>query len=422
MYLFYRVYISKHTSTVGIQFHTPSLYKMPGICLDSESQQPLTPYCVLNLDVAKRNADLMLQRAANLRCQFRPHVKTLKTIEGTLIMTGGRRSKIVVSTMAELKFFIDAGFDDIVYAVPIAGANRIETIVKYLREGKDVKVVCDHIDQFRALVEYVERNCVVDVEFQKFKVLLMLAYRDPSEIDSPMHAVGLDASAETSLQFANAIHGSEVASYEGVYIHAGHSYCARDVDTIKTYIRGERDTVVNFVARLKTEYGIDSRSVGMGSTPTCSPALDNSDLDGITEIHAGNYFTYDTMQRTIGSCTTEDIALTVRCMVISVYEDQNSLRIDLGWTGTSTQGAETGYGEILSHPELMIKSLKQATGEVVLKDPTDASVRITAERYPIGTVLTLASYHACATAHQYETLYVEREGKIVESWKRCPPH
>ena len=40
----------------------------------------------------------------------------------------------------------------------------------------------------------------------------------------------------------------------------------------------------------------------------------------------------------------------------------------MGWTGMSAQGAEVGYGRILSHPELKIQALKQETGEIVLKD------------------------------------------------------
>ena len=33
--------------------------------------------------------------------------------------------------------------------------------------------------------------------------------------------------------------------------------------------------------------------------------------------------------------------------------------VDLGWTGISAQGADTGYGMVDSHPELKVKQLKQ---------------------------------------------------------------
>lgn len=64
---------------------------------------------------------------------------------------------------------------------------------------------------------------------------------------------------------------------------------------------------------------------------------------GITELHAGCYFMYDTMQRDIGACSTEDIAISVRCTVISVYNN-DSMLVDMGWTATSAQGAgETSW-------------------------------------------------------------------------------
>jgi hypothetical protein len=40
--------------------------------------------------------------------------------------------------------------------------------------------------------------------------------------------------------------------------------------------------------------------------------------------------------------------------------------IDLGWTGCSAQGAESGYGALLSNPDLRVKQLKQEAGEVGL--------------------------------------------------------
>ena len=96
--------------------------------------------------------------------------------------------------------------------------------------------------------------------------------------------------------------------------------------------------------------------------------------------------------------------------------------VDMGWTSTSAQGAGKGYDEILSHPHLMIKSLKQETGEIVYKESGTSGEGSGTSDVGVGTVLTVASYHACASAHQYEKLYVEKDGKIVGSWKRCPVH
>ena len=40
-------------------------------------------------------------------------------------MTGGSCSCIAVSTVAEAEFYADHGFDDILYAYPIAGEKKV---------------------------------------------------------------------------------------------------------------------------------------------------------------------------------------------------------------------------------------------------------------------------------------------------------
>lgn len=51
-----------------------------------------TPFLVIYRDVAQRNADRMLQRAADLGVALRPHVKTHKTVQGELQLLTQRKS------------------------------------------------------------------------------------------------------------------------------------------------------------------------------------------------------------------------------------------------------------------------------------------------------------------------------------------
>ena len=50
------------------------------------------------------------------------------------------------------------------------------------------------------------------------------------------------------------------------------------------------------------------------------------------------------MQLRIGSCSAEQIAVRVLTRVIGHYPQSNMLLVDMGWTGTSAQGKEHGYG------------------------------------------------------------------------------
>ena len=63
----------------------------------------------------------------------------------------------MVSTIPELHFFVEKGFDDIIYALPIQ-YNRLDTIATYLEQGKDVKIVVDHPQQFDFILQYAEKH------------------------------------------------------------------------------------------------------------------------------------------------------------------------------------------------------------------------------------------------------------------------
>ena len=108
---------------------------------------------ILNLQTLKNNCTKMLEKAATNKCLLRPHVKTHKTIQGALLQTGGVKYRITCSTLAECEFFKKAGFDDILYAVPIDPTKliRANEISKNL---KDFKILVDNIHQVRKLQEF----------------------------------------------------------------------------------------------------------------------------------------------------------------------------------------------------------------------------------------------------------------------------
>ena len=110
----------------------------------------------------------------------------------------------------------------------------------------------------------------------------------------------------------------------------------------------ERDAVVSFSRKIRAA-GFACDMVGVGSTPTCSHPPEDG-LEGVTEMHPGNYLVYDVVQNQIGSCRPQDIATRVLTRVIGHYPASNMLIVDLGWTGCSAQGAHIGYGAFEGHP------------------------------------------------------------------------
>ena len=110
----------------------------------------VTPNVILDRRRCEANIKRMLERSQTLGTVLRPHVKTHKTVEGALMQTGGRRSTITCSTLAEAEFFAAAGFTDIVYAVPIDPfkIRRVALIAEH------VHVTVDNIQQVATLTHH----------------------------------------------------------------------------------------------------------------------------------------------------------------------------------------------------------------------------------------------------------------------------
>ena len=88
------------------------------------------------------------------------------------------------------------------------------------------------------------------------------------------------------------------------------------------------------------------------------------------------------------------------------------LLIDLGWTGCSDQGKANGYGILVDHPELTIKTFKQEAGEIESADGSQLDMA----RYPIGTILGLKPWHSCASTKSHSKVHVVKEGMVVDAW------
>jgi len=113
-------------------------------------------------------------------------------------------------------------------------------------------------------------------------------------VDCGYHRDGVDPESEEAVDIVRKIEESSKLKLAGIYTHGGHSYDVQGAAEIKSVAEQERDSVVNFARKL-TESGInmESKSVGVGSTPTCSVPCD--DLTGCNEMHPGNYAYYDVM-------------------------------------------------------------------------------------------------------------------------------
>src|SRR5437762_9593691 len=336
-----------------------------------------TPAFIVDKARVQRNCDRMREKAHASSVIFRPHMKTHKTAEIGRMQHGGAIGPITVSTLAEAEFYADRGWRDITYAVPIA-PEKLERAY----------VLSQRVDRLNLLIDSHEALRAIEESSHTFDVFL--------KIDCGYHRAGVDPDDPDSEQLARAIMRSESVRFQGLLTHAGHSYNAKSVDDVR-HIAGEESAALS---RFRALLGVDEIIRSVGSTPTASVVETFSDCD---EVRPGNYIFYDASQIAIGSCSFDDVAVSVLATVVGSYPERNSLIIDAGALALSKDlGADAngGFGivcdERLQRLPLKLVSISQEHGKV------EGNVA----HVPVGTRLRIVPNHSCLTAAMYDVVHV----------------
>ncbi|XP_026543475.1 uncharacterized protein LOC113425518 [Notechis scutatus] len=355
-----------------------------------------TPAFTVDLGVATRNAQRMRERCQALGVALRPHMKTHKTLEGGRLMTGGSLRGIVVSTLAEARHFADGGFDDILYAYPLP-FDKVADCASLAEKLEAFQVM---VDSPQALEQLKGRPLQTG---RPWKVWL--------KIDCDNGRAGVKPSDPAALQLAKAI-SEGVTELAGIYAHCGNSYGCQGVSEIQSVAQRTTEFTLKFMEQLR-EGGVPCPKSSIGSTPSCShpvPAMGE-----LSEVHPGNYIFYDVQQTLIGSCQPEDVAVRVWTRVIGHYPDRNQLLVDCGWTGLSLHSLgqlPTGFALVDGHPDLKLAGMTQEHGRI---EPMTGELDFA--KFPLGSLLALIPYHACATAAMHPVFFVHSGGCVVETWR-----
>jgi D-serine deaminase-like pyridoxal phosphate-dependent protein len=351
-----------------------------------------TPAFLVDRTIVEQNCARMRGRARASGVEFRPHVKTHKTIEIGRMQHGGAIGPITVSTLAEGEFFADAGFRDITYAVPVA-PDKLERAAALARRIDRLNLLIDSESALQAIERFGFR----------FDVFL--------KVDCGYHRAGIDPNAEASIRFAQKLSKSAAVRFHGLLTHAGHSYDAKDIDGIRRVAVEETACLTRF----RDASGLATLVRSAGSTPTMS-VVDR--FENVDEVRPGNYVFYDAFQATIGSCAREDVAVSVLATVIGSYPERGQAVIDAGALALSKDlgphhiDTKFGYGivcDLKLRPQPMrLVALSQEHGKLEAAQPP-----------PVGTKLRVMPNHSCLTAAMYDAYHVIAGDRVVDEWRPC---
>ena len=363
-----------------------------------------TPALLLDRGRLEANCRKMRERLVVQGVALRPHMKTAKCAQIATIALGADRGAVTVSTLREARGLLEAGFDDILYAVGITAA-RIDAIQQLAQRGAQMTVITDNAAVARAIRDHLPDG-------PAFRVLI--------EIDCGGGRAGVLPDSPELIEIARLLQQSTAAKLGGVMTHAGHAYHCRDIAAVAAVARQESDALLLAARRLR-ESGLPCAVLSGGSTPT---AVHARSLEGVTEMRPGVYMFYDLDQVELGSCGRDDLALSVLASVIGHNHHTGHLLIDAGALALSKDLSATefrpriGYGEVcdattLQHlPDLFVDQVHQEHGIVPVTNHDWF------QRLPVGARVRILPNHACMTAAAYADYTVLQSGEPVDRWPR----
>lgn len=387
-----------------------------------------TPSLIIDRAVFAQKCSAMLNNAKNLGVQFRCHVKTHKTLEGTELELGvgqdgnsqASTSRIVVSTLAEawsmLPLVRSRKIDDILYGLPVASL-RIEELYKLSRVIPHLRLMVDSIEQVAALVEFSKHQQNEWSVFLKVDVGTKRAGRVFDSVE-----------LQDLIEYIQSAENRGHVSIFGVYGHSGHSYNTRNKDEAKDYFVEELRKV-NHAAKLVQQLAPQpSLTISIGATPTAHFSLDISsdesfasllgeELNGDLELHAGNYACCDLQQVATGLVADNKTSLFLLAEVLASYpkrnnQDPGEQLINAGVVALGREpGPWPGFGHIVEPKEYgkwIVKSVSQEHGTL---GPVGDCKFI-----PYGTKIKILPQHACIAASAHGWYFIIEDEKVVDVW------
>ncbi len=360
-----------------------------------------TPALLLDLERLTRNIERMSAHVARLGARLRPHVKTHKCAAIAKRQVAGWFGGVTISTLAEGFAFAEAGFDDLLYAVPLE-PGKFGRACELARRVRRLAVIADDPELPPPLSAAAAAAGVT------LDALL--------EIDCGDGRTGLpfDDAARIA-RTARAIASAKRLTLAGILTHAGQSYAARAAEERRAVAELERDRMRRVAAELE-RLGFEVPVISIGSTPTIA-ALD-APLPPNFEVRPGNYVFFDAFQAQCGVCALDDCALTVLTAIVhrgagKVVTDAGAIALSKD-IGAADFFPRSGYG-LVSDMEgrplgLRVAAVSQEHGRIPV--PEQALL----DRLPVGARLRIAPNHSCLTAAQHEQYWVVAEGRAVDRW------
>ncbi|WNF36167.1 alanine racemase [Bacillaceae bacterium IKA-2] len=349
-----------------------------------------TPTLLLDVNKLEKNLYGISQIAKTNQIQWRPHIKTHKSIRIAQMQLELGACGITVAKLEEAELMVKAGIKNILIAYPLSSPQKLERL-RVLHQKAKLTIAIDSLDQAQLVSQAFQGTTPITIWIK---------------VNSGLNRCGVEENEV--LPLASALVKLPNLNLNGIFTHAGHSYAATSKTEIEQIAREEANAVLDSAEACRNA-GIPIIHRSIGSTPTFKYG---ATIKGITEIRPGNAAFYDMCQVGLGVATQSQCALTVLASVISIKKDRiifdtgsKALSLDQGAHGNKSVA---GYGFFIDHPEIMLARLSEEHG-IGTTNGGATSLKLTDK-------VQIIPNHSCVVANLFDEYIIHRDGEILGSW------
>ncbi len=343
-----------------------------------------SPALIVDLDVMEANLASMTQLAGSNGIDLWPNIKGHKIPALAWRQVRAGAAGITCQKLSEAEVMVNAGFTDVLVAVQVIGAQKIERLLRLARRVRLITVV-DSLEGATAISEVFAR------QDRTIEVFL--------EIDMGYRRCGVNAADAPALgRRISQLPGLELI---GVMGYEGHIYDLSGKVEVLVAARKSYELLIGASASLR-DAGIDAPRVSVGASAGVEVAVETP---GITEIRAGSYLMNDRAQIAMGAADSARCAATVLATVISVPNPSLTV-IDAGakaLTATTLPGL-AGYGLILGNGDAILERLSDEHGMIATGGGGNP--------FHVGDRVRIIPNSHTVVFNQFAEVYGVRNGKV----------
>jgi D-serine deaminase-like pyridoxal phosphate-dependent protein len=351
-------------------FQIPSTVETPSVCIDQR--------------LMDQNIERMAQALSTKNVNFRPHVKSHKSLAVARRQIAAGAVGLTTATIGEAEVFAAGGFEDLFIAYPLWLTDDKASRLKALLERARIVIGVSSVEGAENLVAKMRGT-------EGLGVLV--------EIDSGELRTGVTSPAEAT-EVANALARGGL-NVKGVFTHGGHSYVG--AGAVAGAASDEARVLLDAAAAMRAA-GHDVETVSAGSTPT---ALKSS-VPGVTEERPGTFVFGDRQQVALGAHPANSVALFVAATVVQVTGRQFVL--DAGGKVFTKDQPKTveGFGALPAYPKAHVERLFDHHAVVVSSEDNVPT---------IGEKVAVIPNHVCPVSNLTDEFVVlDDSGVEVDRW------